>query len=95
MEETNGHNSPSRLDRIEKVLEVVVTVIRDIQAEHQEFQKEHRQLLTAQVILTDRVDRLTADVDKLRDAQKDTDERLGALIRVVDDWIRLNPRPSI
>lgn len=69
----NGHD-PTRLDRIERILETLVTVIADMQ-------QEHRHLLAAQVVLTDRVDRLAA-------AQQHTEERLSALITVVDELIR-------
>jgi hypothetical protein len=73
----HGHDS-SRLDRIEQMMEVLVN-------EHIDFQREHRQLLTAQVVLTERV-------EQLREAQKHTDERLNALITIVDNLIRNPPR---
>lgn len=73
----NGHDS-SRLDRIEQMMELLVN-------EHIDFQREHRQLLTAQVVLTERV-------EQLREAQKHTDERLNALITIVDNLIRNPPR---
>lgn len=56
-EQNNGHDS-SRLDRIEGMIEVLVN-------EHMDFAREHRQLLTAQVLLTDRIDRLTERLDRL------------------------------
>jgi hypothetical protein len=78
----NGHD-PSRLDRLEGLVEVLVN-------RHIEFEDEHKRLLTAQVVLTDRLDRLTVQVGELREAQKrtdkqlqQTDERLNALIEVV------------
>ncbi|HJU29357.1 MAG TPA: hypothetical protein VJ718_09305 [Candidatus Binataceae bacterium] len=92
-ERINGHD-PSRLDRIEGMIEVLVN-------EHIEFAREHRQLLTAQVVLTDRLDRLTDRVDRLAvqvaelgESQKHTDERLNTLIATVDEIIRNPPRPS-
>lgn len=94
----NGHD-PSRLDRIEGLIEVLVNA-------HIDFAQEHRQLLTAQVVLTDRIDRLAQEVDRLTgrvdkiasqlsevvEAQKHTDERLNALISTVDDIVRKPPR---
>ena len=81
-------NGKSRLDRVEALIEVLVN-------EHIAFANEHKQLLTAQIVLTDRVDRLARQVEEshreLREAQKHTDDRLNALISVVDDLIRKRP----
>ena len=44
----NGSESAGRLDRIEGLLEVLVN-------EHIQFADEHKRLLTAQVVLTDRI----------------------------------------
>jgi hypothetical protein len=90
MSANNGDNP--RLDRIEKILEVVANV-------QQDMQQEHQMLLRAQVVLGDNVTKLSDQmiklsekVDKLADVQKahseDTDERLGALIKIVDDLVR-------
>ena len=72
----NGENGRTerRLTRLEEFVEVLAN-------EHIQFAEEHRRLLTAQVILTDRMDRLAA-------AQAHTDERLAVLIRMMDDWIK-------
>jgi hypothetical protein len=72
-------NGGNRLDRIEASLE-------RMQQRHEEMQLDLKQLLTAQVILTDRVDRLA-------EAQIHTEERLNALIAVVDDIVRKRPPP--
>jgi hypothetical protein len=77
-------NGTARLDRIERALELLI-------ADHEQFRVEHKQLLTAQVVLTDRVDRLAQTMQELAEAQKHTDERLNALIRVADDAIRRQP----
>lgn len=68
--------------------------------DHLKFRDDLRQLLTAQVLLTDRLDQLTVRVDKvavtvqeLAESQQHTDDRLNALIHVVDDWIRGIPPP--
>jgi uncharacterized protein YoxC len=95
--EQNGHSNP-RMDRLEKLMDLLIT-------DHLTFSDEHRKLLTAQVVLTDRVDKLADKVDKLavsvqelRDAQKHTDEaqkqadeRMSALIAIVDELIRNRP----
>lgn len=93
-DETNGHQK-SRLDRVEEILEVLVN-------EHIQFHEEHRQLLKAQVILYDMTQKLAqaqaqAQADaktrfaELALAQKHTDERLSALIAVVDSLVRRPP----
>jgi len=86
----NGHNNP-RLDRLEKLMDLLIT-------DHLTFTDEHKKLLTAQVVLTDRLERLAMSVQELRDAQKATDEqikatdeRMSALIVTVDHLIRNRP----
>ena len=75
----SSDNGASRLDRIEKLLEMLVD-------DHVKLVDEHRFLLHAQVVLTEKV-------DKLADAQQRTQERLNALISVVDDIVRRPPPP--
>jgi hypothetical protein len=96
-ESTNGHGE-SRLDRMEKLMELLIQ-------DHLAFRDEHRQLLTAQVVLTDRVDKLTQRMDKLAETSQRTDERMAklaessqrsdermdALIAVVDGIVRRQP----
>ena len=70
-----------------------------------QFREEHKKLLAAQVVLTDRLDRLAIRVDELTEAGKHTDQRLNALIKVVDDLVRrqqckirlsrLSPHPDV
>ena len=52
--------------------------------DHLKFRDDLRQLLTAQVVQGDRI-------DKLAEAQKDARERVDALILIVDDLIRRFP----
>jgi len=66
--------------------------------DHVRFSDEHKQLLTAQILLTDRVDKLGVRLDmtitaiqELTASQRHTDERLNALIAVVDDVVRRRP----
>ncbi len=91
---SNGHD-PTRLDRIEGLVEVLVN-------RHIEFEEEHKKLLIAQVVLTDRIDKLTDRVDKLaastkegfaehKQAMRDFDERLNALIAFIDGQTGRNP----
>lgn len=75
-DEQNGH-SLSRLDRMERLMELLID-------DHLKFSDEHKRLLTAQVLQGDRI-------DKLVEAQKRTDETLHTLILMVDDLIRRRP----
>ena len=76
------------MDRVERMMELLIT-------DHVKFSDEHKQLLTAQVVLTDRMDRLTITMQELAEAQKRTDqqmkesdERMGILTRMMDEFIR-------
>jgi chromosome segregation ATPase len=69
MPESNG---TARLDRIERALELLID-------DHVQFREEHKQLLTAQVVLTDRLDKLTGRLDQLAQAQIHTDEKIAEL----------------
>ena len=80
MEEPNGHKD-SRMDRLEKLMELVIT-------DHVKFADEHNKLLTSQVLLTDRMDRLAISLQELAESQKHTDERMGVLIQMMDTFIR-------
>jgi hypothetical protein len=89
-DETNG-DKKGRLDRVEEMLEVLVN-------EHIQFGEEHRQLLKAQVLLYDAVQKLAEAqtqsdrmLGELAQAQKHTDQRMAALIGTVDDLIRRPP----
>jgi hypothetical protein len=85
------------MDRLEHLMDLLIT-------DHLTFSDEHKKLLTAQVVLTDRMDKLTANVDQLAETMKrqaaeaeergkHIDERLNALIAVVDGLIRNRPNP--
>jgi hypothetical protein len=86
-DETNG-DKKGRLDRVEELLEVLLN-------EHIQFGEEHRQLLKAQVLLYDAVQKIAEaqtvsdrKISELAQAQKHTDERMAALIGTVDDIVR-------
>lgn len=77
-EESNGHaEGSSRLDRIEAAMELFI-------ADHEEFRNEHKNLLRSQVLMQDHL-------EKLAKAQTTTEDRLNALITVVDDLVRRRP----
>jgi len=76
----NG-SGESRLDRLEGLLALLIE-------DHVQFREEHKQLLTAQVVLTDRLDRF---IKETAEAGKHTDERLNALITIVDGIVRKRP----
>lgn len=89
-DEQNGQGK-SRLDRLEGLMELLID-------DHLKFSDEHKKLLTAQVLLTEmqqraekRMEQLDLKMAELAEAQKDTGERLNALIAVVDDLVRRNP----
>ena len=95
MSDQYSGNGQSRLDRLEGLMSLLVD-------DHLKFQEEHKQLLTAQVVLTDRLDRLAQTVKDFAAAQaeaqknqtealRSTDERLNALITLVDDIVRQRP----
>jgi ABC-type molybdate transport system ATPase subunit len=76
------------MDRVERMMEMLSN-------DHVKFSDHHRQLLSAQVVLTDRMDRLTTTMQELAESQmrtdqqmKETGERLGIVIRRMDLSIR-------
>jgi len=78
MSEQNG---ASRIDRIERALDLLID-------DHVQFREEHKLLLAAQVVLTDRLDRLTLRVDKLAEQGARTDERLEKLGARTDERLK-------
>jgi hypothetical protein len=81
-------NGSARLDRLEGLMALLIE-------DHVRFDDEHKRLLTAQVVLTDRVDKVAITLDtaikELSASQRHTDDRLNALIAVVDDFVRRRP----
>jgi hypothetical protein len=89
-DEQNGQGK-SRLDRLEGLMELLID-------DHLKFNDEHKRLLTAQVLLAEaqqraekRMEQLDRKMAELAESQKDTGERLNALIAVLDDLVRRNP----
>lgn len=88
-------NGASRMDRIERALELLID-------DHVQFREQHKALLTSQILLTDKVDKLADDLKALAKRTDErfaevaerfaaTDERLNALISIVDGVIRRPP----
>lgn len=84
MVETNGSDG-GRLDRIEGIIEALAN------RQHL-IEDEFARLLKAQVLMADHMERLTAKVETLAEVQKHTDDRMNALIGVVDDLARRRPQ---
>ena len=82
-DDSNG-SWQSRLDRMEGLMDLLIE-------DHGRFDDEHKRLLTAQIVLTDRVDKVAIALRQLAESEKHTDERLNALIAVVDDLVRKRP----
>ena len=75
-EETNGHDSPSRLDRLEKIVEVLANVQVDMQ-------QTQGILLRAQVLMSEDIrnltERLRVFAEKTDERFRETDERFRAM----------------
>ena len=72
-EESNGHGSPSRLDRIERAVEALIDG-------HERLLASQKQLLTAQVIMSDSISTLAQTVDKLATKVESHEDRIQVLI---------------
>jgi CRISPR/Cas system Type II protein with McrA/HNH and RuvC-like nuclease domain len=97
--EGNG-NRDTRLDRIERALELLI-------ADHEQFRHDHKQLLTAQVLQKDAIDKLyeitkeqTRQIGehsrKMRELQQHgsaIDDRIAALVSAIGKMIPGSPGP--
>ena len=81
-------NGEDRLDRVERLLEAF---IQYNQRAHENFEREHKDLLTAQVVLTGRMDELTGHMNELSVRVAEVTDKLNGLIGAVDDFIRRQP----
>ena len=85
MADSNGNNSSDRLDRIERIVEVLANTQADMQ-------QDIKNLYRSQVAMGEAINTLSAEMKQgfaeLREAQQHTDDRLNTLIDVVDKWIR-------
>jgi hypothetical protein len=78
-ESTNGGSGgSSRLDRIEAALERFAQ-------DHEEFREEHKRLLTAQILMQDRMDKSFAKFDE---RMSEVTDKLNGVIGVVDQLTR-------
>ena len=83
-------NGENRMDRMERLLEAY---IQHDERAHENFEREHKDLLTAQVVLTGHMDELSVKMAVVNVKLAEVTDRLNGLIAVVDDFIR-RPRPS-
>ena len=88
-DEENLRNAQEHL-RFDEEHRKLQEAIRGLFEAHDEFQRDHKLLLTAQILLTDRLDKLVASTNE---RNRDTDARLNILVHMFDDWIRRQPPP--
>ncbi len=86
------NNGTSRLDRIERALELLIDDHVQFREEHQKFREEHKLLLTAQVLLTEAQKRTDEKLAALAVTVDEVTANLNALIQVVDGIVRNPPR---
>ena len=86
------HNGTTRIDRIERAIEALIEG-------HARLTDGHQQFLAAQVSLADaqhksenQLTKLAGAMAVLAAAQKHSDERLDIVVKMMDDFIRHNPR---
>jgi hypothetical protein len=98
MAETNG-NRDSRMDRIERALELLI-------ADHEQFRADHKQLLIAQVVQSDQISELlkvtqehSRQIEEERTARKETtaalDKRVDDLVVAIGDLIARIPPQNL
>ena len=87
--ESNGSGGyiNERMAEVEAMMKIVAADHILIQQGHREFQQEHQLLLKAQVVMQDTLQQLAV-------SQKNTGDKLDALISVVDGLIRANSKPT-
>ena len=78
---TNGSNDPSRLDRIERIVEVLANTQADMQ-------QDIKILLRAQVVMGEALKELAEAQKRTEESLRHTDQRMDALILTVDEIIR-------
>ncbi len=83
-EESNGHESPRRLDRIERAVEALIDGDERLRA-------SQKDLLRVQVIMVDTVTKVGERIDKLAEKVDDHEDRIQAL---VDGQLRLDEAMS-
>ena len=96
MADTNG---TGRLDRVEATLERVAERLERLAAlqerDHEEFKQDHKQLMTWQVLMQEKMDRMTAtqqaEQKRLNALSEKTDQRIAELVSAISELIRSRP----
>ena len=86
----NGQNEhESRLNRLEAATELMIRDneefrerFRLMQDAHQDFEKEHKRLLIAQVVMQDKLEKMQDGLQETRDLVHEIGEKLNGLL----DW---------
>jgi hypothetical protein len=77
-------NTETRIERLERLAVITLESIQELR----EVQKQHAITLEK---TNGRVSALEVAMKEMAEAQKHTDESLGTLIKMMDEWIRRNP----
>ena len=96
MSETNGSG---RLDRIEAILADVAERQREFaviqERDHEKFTRDHKQLMTWQVLTQEKMDRYAEDRDRnwkrLDQLSEKTDQRIAELVSAIGTLIASRP----
>lgn len=92
-------NGAGRLDRIEANLEEVTIRLNRLAAaqelDHEEFKRDHQQLMTWQVLMQDKMDKFSADRNaerkRLDQLWEQTDGRVADLVSSIGKLIERTP----
>lgn len=79
----------TRLDRIERILELVAKNQLAMQEHHDE---EFKRLMTWQVLTQDQIEKLTAKLNQQADMQAALDARVDRLVTAIGEFIRSSRR---
>lgn len=83
--QSDAGNGTGRLDRIEHILELVA---RNQLAMTEHHDEEFKKLMTWQVLMQDKVEKLTVKMDHQADRQAALDERVDKLVIAIAEFIR-------
>ncbi len=85
-----SENGSGRLDRIESILQELAERQR---ADHEEFTRDHQQLLKWQVLTQDRIDRLFDLTDRNAAQIGQLSDRIDKLVIAIGSLVERLPRP--
>jgi len=87
-QDSNGSSDPTRLDRIERIVEVIANTQADMQ--HELIILTRSQVTMGETItnMGGAITKVADGLAELAEAQKHTDQRMDALILVVDELVR-------